>query len=90
MAGRDLSQFQDVVGFHPSRELLRKLKQADEAWVQYMWRKPGSPATSRKLMYVRKIVIDAETLVVGSDFFLATPIWMKVGDAGAWLRNPPG
>ena len=41
-------------------------------------------------MYVRKIVIDAETLVVGSDFFLATPIWMKVGDAGAWLRNPPG
>jgi hypothetical protein len=27
---------------------------------------------------------------VGSDFFLATPIWMKVEENRAWLRNPPG
>ena len=46
--------------------------------------------TSRKLIYVRKVAVDGETLVVGSDFFLATPIWMKVEDSRAWLRNPPG
>jgi signal transduction histidine kinase len=78
MAGRDLSQFQDAVGFFAIREVLKKLAKANEAWVQYLWPKPGSSVTSRKLVHVRKIDIGGETLVVGSDFFLATPIWMKV------------
>ncbi len=56
--------------------------------MQYLWPKPGSSVTSRKLVYVRKISVGGETLIVGSDFFLATPIWMKVEDA--WPRNPPG
>jgi hypothetical protein len=46
--------------------------------------------TWRKLLYVRKVVTGGETLVVGSDFFMATPIWMKVEETRAWLRNPPG
>jgi hypothetical protein len=88
MAGRDLAEFKDAVGFPAIRELLKKLEQADEAWVQYLWPKPGSSVTSRKLIYARKIDVAGETLVVGSDFFLATPIWMKVEDA--WPSNPPG
>ncbi len=88
MAGRDLSEFKDAVGFPAIREVLKKLAQADEAWVQYLWPKPGSAAASRKLIYARKISVGGETLVVGSDFFLATPIWMKVEDA--WPRNPRG
>jgi signal transduction histidine kinase len=90
MAGRDLSEFRDAVGFPVIKEALSKLAQADHAWVQYLWPKPGSPATSRKLVHVRKIIVDGETLVVGSDFFLATPIWMKVESEGTWSRNPPG
>lgn len=90
MAGRDLSEFQDAVGFYAIREVLKKLVQANEAWVQYLWPKPGSSVTSRKLVYVRKVAAGGETLVVGSDFFLATPIWMKVEENRAWLRNPPG
>ena len=90
MAGRDLSEFKDAVGFYAIREALKKLAQADQAWVQYLWPKPGSSVTSRKLIHVRKISVDGETLVVGSDFFLATPIWMKVEDDRAWPRNPPG
>jgi len=88
MAGRDLSDFKDAVGFPAIRELLKKLTQADEAWVQYLWPKPGSATASRKLIYARKVSVGGETLVVGSDFFLATPIWMKVEDA--WPRNPRG
>jgi signal transduction histidine kinase len=88
MTGRDLSDFQDAVGFRPIREVLRKLAHADEAWVQYLWPKPGSSVTSRKLVYARKVSVGGETMIVGSDFFLATPIWMKVEDA--WPRNPPG
>jgi signal transduction histidine kinase len=90
MAGRDLSQFQDAVGFYAMRELIKKLARADEAWVQYLWPKPGSAVTSRKLVYARRVEAGGETLIVGSDFFLATPIWMKVEDESAWHRNPPG
>jgi signal transduction histidine kinase len=90
MAGRDLSEFRDAVGFFAIREVLKKVAQADQAWVQYLWPKPGSSVTSRKLVHVRKISVGGETLIVGSDFFLATPIWMKVEEDGAWLRNLPG
>jgi hypothetical protein len=46
--------------------------------VQYLWPKPGGSAPSRKLIYVRKVTVDGEVFVVGSDFFLATPIWLRV------------
>ena len=73
---RDLSKFEDAVGANTIQEMLRKLDEADEAWVQYLWPKPGSALPSRKLLYVRKVKIDHESLIVGADFFKATPIWM--------------
>ena len=88
LTGRDLSQFRDAVGFHPVREALKKLAHVDEAWVQYLWPKPGGSATSRKLLYLRKVVSGGETFVVGSDFFLPTPIWMRVEGHPAWPTNP--
>ena len=36
------------------------------------------PAPSRKLIYVRKVKVGDEVFIVGSDFFLATPIWLRV------------
>lgn len=77
-AGRDLSAFRDAVGMPVVSDLLEKLNHADEAWVQYLWPKPGSPVPTRKLMYARKVTIGGETFIVGSDFYLATPIWMHV------------
>jgi len=76
-SGRDLSNFEDAVGHRPMQQILEKLRNADEAWVQYLWPKPGSSLPSRKLVYVRKAHIGEQTFIVGSDFFLATPIWMK-------------
>jgi signal transduction histidine kinase len=90
LAGRNLSDFQDAVGFHAIKEVLRKLETDDDAWVQYLWRKAGSPLPSRKLLYARKLTVDGETLIVGSDFFLATPIWMRVEQDPAWPRNLRG
>lgn len=75
--GRDLSTFEDAVGVPTIQEMLRKLERSDEAWVQYLWPRPGASLPSRKLIYARKVQIGAETLIVGSDFFLATPIWMR-------------
>jgi signal transduction histidine kinase len=75
--GRDLSKFRDVIGSYPVREMIKKLKNADIAWVQYMWPKPGSSLPSRKLVYARKVKVGEEFLIVGSEFFLAMPIWMR-------------
>jgi signal transduction histidine kinase len=75
--GRNLHNFKGAEGRHVITEVLRKLEQADDAWVQYLWPKPGSALPSRKLLYVRKVKVDNETLYVGSDFFMAPPIWMR-------------
>lgn len=77
MQGRDLSNFTDAIGRPVMKEIIAKLRSRDEAWVQYLWPRPGAALPSRRLAYVRKVRINGETLLVGSDFFLATPIWMK-------------
>jgi signal transduction histidine kinase len=77
LKGRDLSGFQDAVGVSTIQEMLRKIERVEEAWVQYLWPRSGSSLPSRKLMYVRKVRLGDETFIVGSDFFLATPIWMR-------------
>ena len=77
MQGRDLSNFRDAIGRPVMKEIIAKLQTHDEAWVQYLWPRPGAAQLSRKLAYVRKVRIGGETLFVGSDFFLATPIWMS-------------
>jgi len=75
--GRDLTLFQDAIGRPVMKEIIDKLRKNDEVWVQYLWPRPGAIAPSRKLAYVRKVNVGEETFLVGSDFFLATPIWMK-------------
>jgi signal transduction histidine kinase len=75
--GRDLTLFRDAIGRPVMKEIIDKLQKADEAWVQYLWPRPGAVVLSRKLVYARKPRVDGETFLVGSDFFLATPIWMK-------------
>jgi signal transduction histidine kinase len=76
--GRTVVEFQDAVGFHAFKTALKKLEDADEAWVQYLWPKPGSSSPSRKLIYLRKVKVGEDLFIVGSDFFVATPIWMRV------------
>jgi signal transduction histidine kinase len=75
--GRDLTSFRDAIGRPVMKEIIDKLRKDDEAWVQFLWPRPGAVATSRKLAYVKKVRVGEETFLVGSDFFLATPIWMK-------------
>jgi signal transduction histidine kinase len=78
LVSRNLQDFQDEVGRYVVREMIQKLESSDEAWVQYMWPKPGDTLPSRKIAYVRKVRVGDETLMVGCDVFMATPIWMKL------------
>lgn len=77
MQGRDLSNFTDAIGRPVTKEIIAKLRTSDEAWVQYLWARPGAATLARKLAYVRRVRLGNETLFVGSDFYLATPVWMK-------------
>jgi len=77
-AGRELVDFRDAVGKYVVREMIEKLKDADSAWVLYMWPKIGERTPSKKVAYVRKVKADGEEYIVGSDIFLANPIWMKL------------
>lgn len=90
MSGRSMLGFRDAVGFEPIRQLVEKLKTADEAWVQFLWPAPGAVVPSRKLVYARKVTVNGETMIVGSDFYIATPIWMKVEEVSPWRQNQPG
>jgi signal transduction histidine kinase len=76
LTGRDFNNFQDTIGNYPIRELIVKLRDHDSAWIQYMWPRPGSALPSRKLLYARKVVVNSQSYIVGSDFFLANPIWL--------------
>ena len=75
--GRDISNFRDAIGRPVVKELLTQLESSDSAWVQFLWPRQGETVLSRKMMYVRKVNAGGEELLVGSDFFVATPIWMR-------------
>ncbi len=77
LEGRDMSRFGDAIGRQVVKEVLQKLEHSDTAWVQFLWHKPGDRMPARKLMYVHKVNVDGRTLLVGSHFFLASPIWMR-------------
>lgn len=74
---RNMFDFRDAVGKYPVREMIEKLKTRNSAWVLYMWPKPGEVKPSKKLTYVRKVNMDGQPVIVGTCFFMATPIWMK-------------
>ena len=76
--GRELIDFRDAVGKYAVREMIDKLKRSDSAWVLYRWPKIGETTPSKKVAYVKKVKIDGEEYIVGSDIFLANPIWMKL------------
>jgi signal transduction histidine kinase len=75
--GRDMTTFRDAIGRPVVTEVMTALANSDSAWIQFLWPRSGETTLSRKLMYVRKVNANGETLLVGSDFFVATPIWMR-------------
>ncbi len=76
LPGRDLRKFRDSAGTFPILEVISRLAHEDEVWVQYLWPLPGEAIPKRKVMYARKVQIAGKTMIVGSDYFMATPIWM--------------
>ena len=79
MEGRSLLNFKDAVGRYVVREMVEKLKKltGDSTWISYMWPKAGEVRPSRRLAYLRTVKLGPETLIVGSSYSPARPIWMR-------------
>nr|NQU93099.1 cache domain-containing protein [Bacteroidota bacterium] len=75
LKGRDIINFQDVVGKFAIRELIDKLKVSDSAFLVYLWPKPGHSNPSKRLMYARKANANGLPVIVGSAMFVTEPIW---------------
>ena len=49
--------------------IVNAVKDLDTAWVEYLWPKPGQTKTSRKVAYLRKVMINGKTRIVGAGFY---------------------
>lgn len=67
--GKNISDLKDVNGKYFIREELEILKTQDACWMEYMWPKPGQKRPSKKRVYVKKVSVSQETLVVGAGYF---------------------
>jgi len=75
--GRNVIDFKDYSGNLIIQEMQKKLKEKDNVYVSYMWPAPGQVNPSRKIIYARKVLSDADTVIVGSSLFLMESIWKK-------------
>ena len=69
LEGQNLYDLQDSNGKYFIREELEILKTNDDCWMDYMWPKPGETTPSQKWVYVKKVIVGQDTLVVGAGFF---------------------
>ncbi|NQV17314.1 MAG: cache domain-containing protein [Armatimonadetes bacterium] len=73
--GRDLIDFKDGVGKYVVREMIDKLQIEDKAFIVYLWPQPGQSTLSKKMLYVRKVKVGNDHVIVGSGLFIVEPIW---------------
>lgn len=77
MPGRDLSGMTDAIGRAYIRELLDKLARSDTASTMFFWRPSANEVPQRKVIYARKVSVNGTAYIVGTEYLLPTPIWMK-------------
>ncbi len=68
LEGQSVYDLQDSAGKYFVKEELVILQTQDDCWMDYMWPKPGETEPSKKLVYVKKVVIEQDTLVVGCGY----------------------
>lgn len=77
MPGRDLSGMTDAIGRPYVRELLKKIANSDTASILFFWRANANDIPQRKAIYARKVNLGGTAYIVGAEYLLPTPLWMK-------------
>jgi signal transduction histidine kinase len=70
LEGTNLMGLKDVNGKPVAREYIAAAMKDGRAWVEYYWYKPGDNVPARKETFVRKVVSNGETFIVGSGLYL--------------------
>lgn len=74
---RNFLNFKDATGHMVVRSMINQMQLHNQAWIPYMWPKPGETKPAKKVAYIKKVRVNGQTLIIGSDLFTASPIWMK-------------
>lgn len=77
MPGRDLSGMTDAIGRPYVQELLSKLEKNNTASTMFFWRANPNDVPQRKAIYARKVASGGTDYIVGTEYLLPTPLWMK-------------
>lgn len=69
LEGRNLMELKDLQGRPVVRDQMAALENADNAWVDCYWYRPGDNVPALKQTYVRKVRSGEETYIVGSGIY---------------------
>ena len=76
--GRNVINFRDYADHVIIKNMLKKLKKEDMAYIPYMWPAPGQAHPMKKMIYARKVLSGTDTVIVGSSLYLMEPVWKKL------------
>lgn len=68
--GKNLIDLEDVHGKRFVREMIDALQEADSAWIDYMWPRPGDEPASPKSAYIRWAEFEGKRLLVGAGLYV--------------------
>jgi len=69
LEGKNIYELQDANGKYFVKEELEILQTQADCWMDYMWPKPGETEPSKKVVYVKKVIVGQDTLVVGCGYY---------------------
>ncbi len=69
LEGKNIYDLQDSAGKYFVKEELEILKTQAECCMDYMWPKPGETKPSLKSAYLKKVIVEQDTLVVGCGYY---------------------
>jgi signal transduction histidine kinase len=74
---RSLAHFTDATDVNVFDELRTKFEHASVAFVEYRWPKVDGAGLIRRAIYGRVAMVQGQRYIVGSEYTLAEPIWMR-------------
>lgn len=67
--GLPAEDYTDLDAKEAQMTIVNAVKDKDTAWVEYLWPKPGETEPSRKIAYLKKIIVNGKERIVGAGFY---------------------
>lgn len=67
--GMPLETYSESTSKEAQMIIVNAVKEKDTAWVKYLWPRPGETKPSKKISYLKKIIINGKVRIVGAGFY---------------------